>query len=461
MRARPTTAIVLAAIVCLSSSAHAGEPFTLKRDTGYRGIWYQIPGKDGVPKYSGGLATYPQQIRPMALYAKAAGKTFFVYGGRSREKNELLHMISYFDHATGTVPRPRILLNKETADAHDNPALAIDAGGYLWVFSNTHGPQKRSSIHRSAKPYSIDAFETVVDEISLSYGQPWYLEGRGFMLIQNRYTDGRAVAFQTSAEGRAWSSPRLLAQIKGHYQVSAPSPDAKRVGVMFNYHPRGLDTRTNLYYIETADFGATWRNVKGEAVEVPLKEVLNPTLVGEYESRGELVYLKDLQFDAAGRPILLYLTSKGHLSGEQFGPHVWHTAQWTVDGWRVRDVAKSDHNYDFGQLYLEEGGWKLIAPTEPGPQPFVTGGDIVMWTSPDEGATWTKLKTLTHDSLLPHTFVRQPRNAHRQFYAYWADGDALHESASHLYFTDRDGSAVWQLPREMTGEFERPQPLRK
>jgi hypothetical protein len=84
-----------------------------------------------------------------------------------------------------------------------------------------------------------------------------------------------------------------------------------------------------------------------------------------------------------------------------------------------------------------------------------------MWTSPDEGATWTKLKTLTHDSLLPHTFVRQPRNAHRQFYAYWADGDALHESASHLYFTDRDGSAVWQLPREMTGEFERPQPLRK
>ena len=463
MHARRSVGVVVVVVVAAlwrASSAGAAEPFTLERDTGYRGIWYQIPGKDGVPKYSGGLATYPQQIRPMAIYAKAANKTFFVYGGRSKEKNELLHMVSYFDHATGTVPRPRILLNKKTGDAHDNPALAIDADGFLWVFSNTHGPQKRSSIHRSAKPYSIESFETVAGEISLSYGQPWYLDGRGFMLVQNRYTDGRAVAFQTSADGREWSAPRLLAQFKGHYQVSAPSPDGKRIGVMFNYHPRGLDTRTNLYYIETADFGRTWRNVKGEALDVPLKEAVNSALVREHESRSELVYLKDLQFDAAGRPVLLYLTSKGHLSGESFGPHVWHTAHWTSDGWRMRDVTKSDHNYDFGQLYLEEGAWKLIAPTDPGPQPFVTGGDIMMWTSADEGAAWTKLKTLTHDSLRPHTFVRQPRNAHQQFYAYWADGDALRESTSHLYFTDKDGSAVWQLPAEMAGESEKPRLLK-
>ena len=130
-------------------TARAAEPFTLEKDTGYRGIWYQIPGKDGVPKYSGGMATYPQQIRPLAIYAKEANKTFFVYGGRPKDKNQLLHMVSYFDHATGEVPRPRILLDKQTTDAHDNPALAIDPDGYLWIFSNTHGPQPRSSIHRS------------------------------------------------------------------------------------------------------------------------------------------------------------------------------------------------------------------------------------------------------------------------------------------------------------------------
>ena len=32
-------------------------------------------------KYSGGTATYPQQHAPIAIYAKAADKTFFVFGG--------------------------------------------------------------------------------------------------------------------------------------------------------------------------------------------------------------------------------------------------------------------------------------------------------------------------------------------------------------------------------------------
>jgi len=459
------TIAAVAALLLMSlihGSARAGETFAPEEDTGYRGIWYQIrgkgPGGASYTKYSGGMATYPQQIRPLAIYAKAADKTFFVYGGRSKEKNELLHMVAYFDHTTGTVPRPRILLNKQTADAHDNPALAIDAAGHLWVFSNTHGPEERSSIHRSVEPYSIDRFERVAEKISLSYGQPWYLDGHGFLLIQNRYTDGRAIAFQTSADGRAWSPPALLAQIKGHYQVSAPSPDGKRLGLMFNYHPKGLDTRTNLYYVETPDFGATWRTAGGEAQTVPLRDVKNAALVRDYESEGLLVYLKDVQFDPAGNPILLYLTSKHHLPGAEFGPHTWRTAHWTNGAWRIRDVTTSDHNYDFGQLYVEGSRWRVLAPTDPGPQPFTTGGEVVLWESNDEGATWKRVKSITAGSRLQQTFVRRPVNAHPQFYAFWADGDAERESASSLYFTDKDGSAVWTLPAEMTAEFEKPSP---
>jgi hypothetical protein len=443
-------------IALVVSTARAGEPFTLAKDTGYRGIWYKISQGDEI-KYSGGMATYPQQIRPLAIYSKEANKTFFVYGGRSKEKNELLHMISYFDHATGMVPWPRILLNKHTGDAHDNPAIAIDADGYIWIFSNTHGPEKRSFIHRSTKPYSIDAFEQIT-QTSFSYGQPWYFAGHGFLFINNRYTDGRAVAFQTSADGREWSSPKLLAQMpKGHYQISAPSADGKRFGVAFNYHPHGLDSRTNLYYIETSDFGATWHNIKGDALTTPLKEVKNAALVHDYESEGLLVYLKDIQFDANDRPILVFLNSKDHMPGTEAGVHQWRTAQWTGDNWRIRDAMTSDHNYDFGQLYLEKSSWKLIAPTDPGPSPNWTGGDIVMWTSGDEGSTWKKFKTLTHDPVMHHNYVRQPLNANDQFYAFWADGDPSKPSDSHLYFTDREGSHVWKLPEEMSEEFSKPE----
>lgn len=39
---------------------------------------------------------------------------------------QLLHMVSYFDHAIGTVPKPITLLHKQTSDAHDNPVISLD-----------------------------------------------------------------------------------------------------------------------------------------------------------------------------------------------------------------------------------------------------------------------------------------------------------------------------------------------
>src|SRR5947208_956325 len=95
--------LVLASWALLTTGAWAAE-----KDDGYRGIWYyNQPSKDEYRyKYSGGFATYPQQHLPIAYYAKEANKTFFCYGGTAAGKNELLHMVSYYDHATGQVPRP-------------------------------------------------------------------------------------------------------------------------------------------------------------------------------------------------------------------------------------------------------------------------------------------------------------------------------------------------------------------
>jgi len=42
----------------------------------------------------------------MAVHAPAVNKTFFVYGGVAPGENSLLEMVSYYDHATGKVPRP-------------------------------------------------------------------------------------------------------------------------------------------------------------------------------------------------------------------------------------------------------------------------------------------------------------------------------------------------------------------
>jgi hypothetical protein len=70
-------------------------------------------------------------------------------------------MVSYYDHEKKVVPRPTILLDKKTGDAHDNPVISVDAKGHIWIFSTSHGTDRPSYIHRSRNPYDIDAFELV------------------------------------------------------------------------------------------------------------------------------------------------------------------------------------------------------------------------------------------------------------------------------------------------------------
>ncbi len=451
--------ILLMILGCVALNSQAQTP-PLPKDDGYRGIWYyNQPSNDEYKyKYSGGFATYPQQHVPIAYYSQEANKTFFCYGGTVKGKNELLHIVSYYDHATGTVPRPTILLNKKTNDAHDNPTLMLDDKGYVWIFSNAHGTSRPAYVHRSKKPYSVDDFECVLTT-NFSYGQPWHLPGKGFLFLHTRYAAGRKLFWMTSDDGMTWNEPQPLSQMEmGHYQISGR--DGGRVATVFNVHPHpvGLNARTNLYYLETKDGGKTWTTVDGQRVTPPLTEVQNPALVHDYQAEKLLVYLKDLQFDKDGRPIILFLTSKGYASGPANDPRTWRTARWTGSAWEIRPFTTSDHNYDFGSLYVEaDGTWRVIAPTEPGPQPYGTGGEMVMWTSRDEGKTWSKVKQLTRHSRFNHTYARRPVNAHPDFYALWADGDARQPSESHLYFTNRNGDHVWRLPPVMKDEVARPE----
>lgn len=436
---------------------------------GYRGIWYmnQPTGDEHRYKYSGGFGTYPQWHLPIAVHAPAAHKTFFVVGGSSgnvSERNdELVHLVGYFDHRTREVSRPVRLLNKRTEDAHDNPVLSIDADGHLRVFSAAHGRARPAYIHRSVRPYDIREWE-LVSTTNFSYPQPWYLEGRGeFLFLHTLYRNNqRSLHVSRSRDGRAWSDPELLAHIDmGDYQISWPNGD--RVGTAFDMHPSkgragtGLNFRSNIYYLETPDAGRTWTTVGGERVTLPVTDVDSPARVLDTLSADRSVYLKDLAFDAHGRPVILYLTSRGFMPGPGSGPFTWFTAHWRGTVWEHRRVTESDHNYDHGSLYIEDDGtWRVIAPTDPGPQPWGTGGEMVMWTSRDEGATWRRAQTLTAGSTRNHSYTRKPLHAHPDFYALWADGHALESSPSRLYFSTRDGE-VFALPERMTSAQAAPE----
>jgi hypothetical protein len=424
---------------------------------GYRGIWFTL-GQFSMhgDKYSGGLGTYTANHVPTAIYARQVKRTYFVYGGANiNDKNSLQIMISYFDHETGTVPKPVIVMEKKGVnDPHDNPSISIDAQGYIWVFVSGRNTSRPGFIFKSTKPFEISGFQKIIED-EMTYPQPWYIQGKGFMHLYTRYTNGRELYWSASKDGIQWSKASKIAGFGGHYQISIANKE--KIYTVFNYHPGGnVDKRTNIYMMTTEDMGKSWQNIDHGNLKTPLVHPKNDALVYDYQEERKLVYLQDINIDKNGNPVILAITSKDYRPGPDGNPRDWVIWKRKNGIWRVYKVTTSTHNYDMGSLYIEKNKWVIIGPTEPGPQYWGTGGEIALWESKDEGETWQRSKKLTSNSEYNHSYVRRPINAHKEFYAYWSDGHTDKFSPSRLYFTNSKG-VVSQLPYHMASENMKPQ----
>jgi hypothetical protein len=425
---------------------------------GYKGIWFALgqPSQYG-DKYSGGLGTYTANHVPMAIYAPEVKKTFFTYGGTTaKDEKHLLIMVSYYDHKKGVVPKPVIVYDKAGVDdPHDNASISLDENGYLWVFVSGRNTRRPGLIFKSKAPYSIESFEQIW-EGEITYPQPWRLEGKEFLHLFTKYTKGRELYWSTSADGKTWAPDQKLAGMGGHYQTTNVR-NGKLVSA-FNYHPGGnVDKRTNLYVVMTDDNGKTWKTVDGKVLQTPLTDIHCAALVRDYEAEKKLVYINDVNFDSEGNPIVLAVISNDFRPGPQGNPREWTIVHWKNGQWNYHKVCNSTHNYDMGSLYTEGKVWRIVGPTEAGPQKYGTGGEMALWESSDEGTTWKKIRNVTQNSVRNHSYARRPLNVHPDFYAFWADGNADQFSESRLYFCNRKGDKVWGLPYDMDTDFAKPE----
>lgn len=430
---------------------------------GYRGIWFTLGQfSEYGDKYSGGLGTYTAKHIPLAIYAPEVNKTFFVYGGTTGKKERyLLCMIGCYDHNQDLVSKPTVVYDKQGVDdPHDNPSLLIDPEGFIWVFVSGRGQRRPGFKYRSREPYSIDGFVQISEE-EMTYPQPWYVPDKGFFHFFTKYTGVRELYFETSPDGRNWTEDRKLAGIigqpgekAGHYQVS--NRFGEKVATFFSRHPNGnVDQRTNLYYLQSTDFGESWQNATGETLAVPLTEVDNPALVYDYQSERKNVYLKDLTFTDNGDPVCLYLTSGGHEPGPSNDPREWRISRWKEEGWQTAVITTSDHNYDMGSLWIEGDTWSVAIPSGNEPQLHGGGGEVEIWKSEDAGKSWRKERRLTKNSKRNNNYVRKVINGKAPFQFFWADGNPDKLSRSKLYFGDLEGR-VRKLPYKMRRDWVRP-----
>lgn len=424
---------------------------------GFQGIWFTLGQKSRYgDKYSGGLGTYTANHNPIAVYAPAVNKTFFVYGGaRAEGERYLVSMAASYDHATGLLTKPVVVHDhRGVDDPHDNPSLMIAPDGRLWVFVAGRAKVRPGHVYRSVTPYDTSAFEHV-GAWEFTYPQPMHFGEKGFLLFYTvyEYNDkkirNRNLFITRSADGVTWEKGRPLARLSGSYQVSGRSGD--RIGTFFNRHPDGdVNRRTDLYYLQSENLGDTWTTADGTPVATPLTQADNPARVRALSNEGKLMYGMDLNFDAEGRPVLLYLTSQGAQPGPDSGDREWWVSHWTGESWRHVKLTTSTHNYDTGCLLIGADGWRVIGPTAQGPQPWGTGGEIEEWLSQDKGLTWSLSRQVTRASTSNHSYARRVSNGRSPFDVLWADGNPDILSPSHLYFFSAASGEVWRMPPNMT-----------
>ena len=466
MKAHKLT-LMITALLFSAAGLSAQENLKVRKGDGYRGIWYELGqvNNEYGDKYSGGLGTYTVKHIPMAIYSPQAEKTFFVYGGTtSADQKYLVCMAGCYDHKTGMLQRPVVVHDKGidgVIDPHDNPTIQIDKDGYLWVFVAGRGNTRPGVRYRSTRPYDITSFEYVNESI-MAYPQVWYDADKGFFLFFTRYDGKRRTYFQTSADGVNWSDYKSIASImepgdsmSGHYQVTYY--DGEKLMCSFNRHLNGAcDTRTNIYYIQSKDWGKTWTNAAGEIVELPVTREEGPALVKNFRKDGRNCYIKDVNVDADGNPMILYVTSDNHLTGPDGGKRSWGVARWNGEKWEHTFITNSTHCYDSGALYVAGNRWVVVGPTEPGPDYWGTGGEMAIWQTENNGVIWERVKDVTRNSERNHSYARRPLNTHPDFYAFWADGAADKLSISYLYFCNRQGD-VFRMPYTMTQEWQKPE----
>ena len=450
----------------ISGKASIAQSIENKKISGYRPIWFELNQKyEYGDKYSGALGTYTAKHRPLAIYSTVVNKTFFVYGGtKDYDQKHLLCMIGVYDHNSGKVSRPTVVSDKiGVDDPHDNPSLLIDDDGFIWVFVSGRGKKRPGFKYKSLAPYNIEEFIKLTEE-EMTYPQPLKTKF-GIFNFFTKYSGIRQLYFEKSYNDQVWTDDELLAAIpnqagekSGHYQVSS-NYKGEKVGTFFNRHPNGIvDKRTDLYYMESSDFGKTWQTVDKKKLSLPVTNLNSPARVVNYSDAKKNIYLKDMVYDKNGNPICLYLVSNGHQPGPNSAPYIWKVTLWNGFEWLTYNITTSDHNYDMGSLWVDENFWRLVAPVGIPPQKWGVGGEIEIWSSIDKGHNWKKEKAITKNSDFNHSYVRKVVDGKAPFVFFWADGDPHEFSKSQLYFGDLKGN-VFLLPYSMKDNFEKPEPI--
>ncbi|MFK7981404.1 MAG: BNR-4 repeat-containing protein [Saprospiraceae bacterium] len=310
---------------------------------------------------------------------------------------------------------------KKKIDNHGKPSIIIDDAGYIHIAFGGHGGMRKhgenklgnhhygKNLHAvSKKPLDISSWETL-NNISVfgTYNQFIKMDNGDIYLFYRHGAHRSNWVYQKSTDnGRTFNEPVSFLKHKRRTDMQAEDSwypwITKGKGddliVVFDYHlcrdarnnqdKRGhIPERHNVYYMVMDTKTDTWKNVKGESLNMPLirEEADEKALVTKTGSDWTFQGVADLNLD--GNPHVCIRvgadTGKRRSAPKSLHHFRWNGVEWVQSKNAQLPVGGGDIEVNSNNnvnIYLDDSG----------------AGEISRWDSFDAGDTFKKGAVLLH-----------------------------------------------------------------
>lgn len=369
---------------------------------------------------SGNAVYEDMAIRPEAIWDAASGKTIVAYQGFGMHP-----FVAAYDHETGEWEGPyQVGTNPLDEDAHGGPSLVVDAEGYIHVFYGAHGSSLLQA--RSTQPHDISSWEnlgvmraqwrsgetTVTGVIPATYPQPFLGSDDLIRLFYRSSANGYWYSVVSTNGVGIWTDRETVLQgdvtREWFYANFTQGADGDIHNAFlirdFAEAPASSDyfIRRNAYYMREDAGSGEWLTAAGESVPTTMTREAIDASCTVYNSGAE--YLNQVVVrDSVDGPCVLFVSG----SHEPVPSYTWKFTRWSSDEstWTTPvDIVSTDHFFDAGTFQvLPDGTIEAFLTTGGFPDENATlveaflaarGGDIVRYTSENDGASFQKRETL-------------------------------------------------------------------
>lgn len=324
---------------------------------------------------------YPQAIR----YKGEHDRTYLVYQDASFQPN-----IKFFDHYSGEWSKSYIIgTSLLGTNDHGSPSIAIHHG-YLYVFFGAHNTWIQAL--RSEEPENPLGWISLTQPGIGSYPQPHITtQGKIFLFYRSVETNhkGRTWVLNSSTDGgKNWAGEEIIIDFPDYGIYACPlwENDSTVFLSWFKwdiYSPKSIESRFNIYFCKSDDFGSTWKSIRSKTLTSPICEQKEVVVFSSEPSQS---YIWDMLVDSNHNPVILF-------TSDVEGSPYYYLARWNHSEWLISRITPTTSLRNPGLIKIVKNQIRLFLIKG---KKVSRGGDLYEYVPLLSYKRWIKIKKYTN-----------------------------------------------------------------